>query len=296
MGMVARLVRPFHLLAPVLLIAFPLASHQSDDIVVVSVVGKWVQRSDDSKVSAPLVWGEKRPATGYACGTDGNSIVLAQKTSIDQPVPFPCNKEGRETRIAKCPPPSGYPDCSCAVCLDWKQWPATRSLKQAVKDVLAPLFAKEPDKYMVAVSRGVEEELVDSVAPIQGDVVDLSAAFHDMDSGQYWLSVTPIDRASSTRSAPIRLEYKHGLPATVTLASIQPGLYKILIVDQSGEPAGSDCWILATTAEAYPSISRQFDTAREQASKWPGGVDPSNARALLRAYLESLRPTDPKKT
>ena len=180
----------------------------------------------------------------------------------------------------------------CKVELAPKTWDRRPWWAPFVAPFLA-LIGPNPDRYMVAVSRGVEEELVDSVAPIQGGGVDLGAAFHELDDGTYWVKLTSLS-GSSSPPGPLPLQYKRGSPAIVASGSIRPGLYKVLIVDQSGEPAGSDCWLLAAASADYPALSSKFEQARADSAKLPPEMDPSATRSLLRAYLESLGSADRK--
>lgn len=292
MRMFAKLSRLAVLLALLLTIASAVTSDQTEKIIVVSVTGKWIPQPplDAAHPDKALEWGQSLDPKGCVWGPDGGFIVLAvalySDISKDRPFPFPCEK-GKTSPSPDCPIPPGQQDRICGVSLKPEKWKSGNSALDRIWAVVRPLFTNGPEKYMVAVSRGVEEELVDAVVPIQGNRGDLSAAFREMDSGHYWVRLTPVN-GSSPPSAPLELQFRRGAPASVTFNSLTPELYKVLIVDQAGQPAGSDCWVLATAPEDYSSVSAHFERAREESSKWPEAMDPSAVRALLRAYLESL--------
>ena len=150
------------------------------------------------------------------------------------------------------------------------------------------LFTAEPEKYMVAASRGIEPALADAVVRLQDQSVDLSPAFHEMDAGEYWVKIEPLDRSAKAASSIFELRFVKNSPANILVPAVQPGLHRLVLVDNAGADAGLDCWILVNNSDTYPPVSQAFRRAVQDSSSWPDAMDPSAVRALLRAYLESL--------
>jgi hypothetical protein len=125
--------------------------------------------------------------------------------------------------------------------------------------------------------------------------VDVSPAFHDMDAGEYWVKAEPLEAPAKPVSGVFELRFVKNSPAKILVPAIQPGLYRLRLVDKAGADAGSDCWMLVNNSETYSSTAQAFRRAVQDSSSWPDAMDPSAVRALLRAYLESLAISGGKK-
>jgi hypothetical protein len=254
-------------------------SQQSGSIVVVSIEGDWKYHNK------PVTFGQTLPAQGCLVANDGSLVVKTSDKNAGG-VPLVCEKLRRDPVCGDREPGR------CAVPLNPEKWPKTGGWGDTW-DALSHFLTKEPDKYMVAASRGVEPGLDDAVVPQQADVVDLGAAFREMEVGHYWIQISAASKtAQSVKTFELQFA-PHG-PAVITAPSLQPGLYRVVLVDQADGPAGSDCWILISTPENYSTASNAFHNAVAESSKWPDAMDPSATRALLRAYLESLSISGPR--
>jgi hypothetical protein len=265
------------IVAAVPLVVIPSAvSDQAEHIVVVSLTGDW--KHDDARIT----FGQSLPANGCLFATDG-SVVLQPDKKDASAQPFICEKPWRD------PSCSGHDGDRCAVPLDPGKWKSSGSSLGNLWVAVRKLFTGDPEKYMVAASRGIEPGLVDTVVLLEDHKLDLAPAFREMSDGQYWVKLSPVNGPTpASTGGPIALQYASHHPAIASAPAAQPGLYRLSLVDKNGAPAESDCWILISSREAYPATSQAFQAASEKSSNWPEDMDPAAVRALLRAYLESL--------
>jgi hypothetical protein len=252
-------------------------SDQAERVVVVSVSGDW--KHDEARVT----FGQALPAAGCLFASDG-SVVLQPDKEAAPAQPFVCEKPRRDASCA------GHPADRCAVPLDPAKWKSNGSGLGNLWVAVRKLFTGDPEKYMVAASRGLEPGLVDTVVLLEDRKMDLAPAFSEMSGGQYRVSLTPLNGSvSRAASGPFEVQYSTHHPATVAAPAIQPGLYRLVLTDKAGASAGSDSWILVSTPRNFSSASPAFRAAVKKSSNWPPDMDPSAVRALLRAYLESLQ-------
>jgi hypothetical protein len=259
--------------------ALAVRSQQSGWIVVVSIEGDWKYHN------RPVTFGQTLPAEGCLVANEG-SLVLKTADKNSGGVPLLCEKLRRDPLCGEREPGR------CAVPLNPEKWPKTGGWGDTW-EALSHFLTKDPDKYMVAASRGVEPGLDDAVVPQQAGGVDLGPAFREMEAGHYWIQISPAGKTPQSLKT-FELQFAPHGPALITAPSLQPGLYKVVLVDKSGGPAGSDCWILISSPENYPAASKAFQNAATESSKWPDAMDPAATRALLRAYLESLSTAGPR--
>jgi hypothetical protein len=252
-------------------------SDQPARVVVVSVTGDW--KHDETRVT----FGQSLPATGCLFASDG-AVVLQSDKETAPAQPFVCEKPSRDASCA------GHPADRCAIPLDPTKWKSNGSGLGNLWVAVRKLFTGDPEKYIVAASRGLEPGLVDTVVPLEDHKIDLAAAFSEMSGGKYWVSLTPLNgSASAAATGPFEVQYSAHHSALVSAPAIQPGLYRLVLTDQAGAPGGSDSWILVSAPRNFSSASPAFRAAVEKSSGWPPDMDPSAVRALLRAYLESLQ-------
>ncbi len=269
-------VRTFVFAAILLAVAVAaLAGQVETKILVVSIVGDWKYGNARVRFGQSLT-----PVSGACLSTSDGSIVLRSDDSNGSLHPFACEKPFRDPQ---CP---GQDGARCAVQLNPATWTSTTSASDYFWAKVRKLVAGDPEKYMVAASRGIEDSLTDAVVSQQTPGLDLKPAFREMPSGDYWVKIAPVG-SSSVSARVLPLHFTPHTPALVS-TSFQPGLYNLLLVDKAGVPAGSDCWILISSSENYPHASENFQQATRMSAKWPEEMDPTSVRALLRAYLESL--------
>jgi hypothetical protein len=261
-------------------VALAAQSDQPERVVIISLTGDW--KLD----GATVVFGQRLPAQGCLFGSEG-SVVLQPDKKGAAAQPFICEKPSRDSSC------TGHQSARCAVPLNPRNWKLSGGGLGNVWDAVVHLFTGEPEKYMVAASRGIEPGLVDTVVALQNSGVDLSPALRELPAGQYWVKLETVN-GSKPAGGILELRFTPQHAAIIPEPSIQPGLYRLILVDKSGTPADSDSWILISAPEKYSSTSQAFQLAVQKSSKWPDAMDPSAVRALLRAYLESLSTSQPQ--
>jgi hypothetical protein len=269
--------------------ALALAGDPQPEVLVVSALGDWRQVAPYQMHAKqkPVSFGQRLDVgSGCLYGAAEGAIVLKYATASDNTLyAFPCEK----------PPSVQNPDCtafrgaSCTVNLKklGNKKGVISGFVADLSDTLARLLSAQPERYMVASSRGIEDELNDAVVPLDNGEADLSVVFRGMPAGKYYVEFQAVD-ARVVRGAPLPVVSAKNQKAVVAGPALHPGLYKVLLVDQKGEPAGSDAWIVLAAAADYPVKAAAFQKALEESAKLPAEMDPSATRALLRAYLESL--------
>jgi len=282
-------------LAMVCVAALPMVSDQQpiSQVVVVSVSGgDWTPvcqaaMGECKKAGEPLQpvrFGEKL-TVGAKClfGNAGGSIVLKSSSPTDDLLyPFQCQKQPACAAVSTDPK---VPK-ACAVdlrTLDQKKGFYATFIEPALKRITQ----SQPEKYMVAASRGAESELVDAVVPIENGQIDLQASFREMDPATYYVELA-VPGAPSLAGPPFRVTFAKGQAARVEAHGVRAGLYKLALVTEKGEPGDSDCWILAAAPPEYAKQAAAYERAVSESKKLPEEMDASATRALLRAYLESL--------
>ena len=274
--------------------ALPMVSDQGRgaQVVVVSVSGDWTPvcqaATGDCKATGesrrPVRFGETL-AVGAIClfGTEQGSIVLKYATD-SKLYPFPCEK----ANLSATPACAAAQRKGCGV--DLRTVGKNRGFQAAwsnIIEVMTNLVSAQPDKYMVAASRGAEAELADAVVPLDAGQIDLRSSFRDMDPGTYYVKFAPSGTASP-QGPPLPVTFAKGQPARVAADAMRPGLYRLALVTRQGYPGDSDCWILVAGPPDYAKQAAAYEHAVSESTKLPEEMDPGATRALLRAYLESL--------
>jgi hypothetical protein len=256
---------------------------------IASVTGKWVLMGTGApepvKIATPVT-NESDCIYG-----DGGSVVLErpnlERPNASQLIPFSCDAPHHD---ALCNPDPKIPDipkmCSVKIYEMVDKSGIVNSIKLSWQQIMNRLH-ENPEKYIMAASRGLEPDLSEAVVPLNGSQIDVSAAFKDMPDGEYWVTLAPVGGAVPAGHS-VRLSYKQAMPAMIIATGISPRLYNLILVDQTDSPAGSEAWILVRSQQNYNSASTDFGELVAQSAKWPEQMDPSASRAILRAYLEQL--------
>jgi len=188
---------------------------------------------------------------------------------------YVCQKSPCPDQLIKLPP---EPDKSPA---------PDRSLVDKSFELLAAIFPKEPSRYFSASSRGLEGDLKEAVLLLQGTQADIAPAFADLPAGTYWIRLdSPVESARTT--GPTEVRWQPGRPALFSAAGLKPGLYRLSLLEPSGETTGSEAWILFSSSQEYAANSSAFQTVGQTVDNWPASADPSAIRAILRASLDAL--------
>jgi hypothetical protein len=273
----------------------PMASDQQAQVVVVSVTGDWT--SQDAKGDCKAAGKSRRPVrfgemltAGAMCliGNEGDSIVLKSWSPTDDLL-YPCHCQREDLDKKNICVPLADAQKGCAV--DLRKLGEKKAFLATFFDTISEAFTRmtrsQPDKYMVAASRGAEPELVDAVVPIENGQIDVQAIFREMDPGTYYLELAAVG-APSFSGPPSRVTFAKGQAARVEARGVRAGLYKLTLVTEKSEPGDSDCWVLVAESPEYAKQAAAYERAASESTKLPKEMDAGATRALLRAYLESL--------
>lgn len=153
-----------------------------------------------------------------------------------------------------------------------------------LKGILNRLL-RNPQMYIVAAARGLEEEPQEAVLLINGSEVDLSAALQGMDAGAYAVTLEPVDGTGTPVNGKVR--WAVGNPAKIDVGT-QRGLYRLSVAVEGGESEGSEAWVLLSPSPQYEADAKEFQQAVALTRSWGDRVDASGKRALLRGCLQGL--------
>lgn len=238
------------------LLAGPLLAQTGE---VLGITGSW------SMAGKEVHFGSSIPAGAVLEGKAGATIViLYSHAGKTWRVLRKCDEECRDFRPASAPPQA-----------------VPLTLAERIKQALAPYLHKNPEGLVAAVSRAFPE-LRESVVPLNGGMVDVSAAFRDAMPGEYQVTLEPLTGAAA---APVKLKWTSGVPAQMQVPG-KPGLLRVAIVEASGK-RGSDAWVLAVPPQQFAAANAEFQQVLQQVSEWTD-LDPAATRPLLRAYLQSM--------
>jgi hypothetical protein len=247
---------------------------------IAAVTGNWINTGSSNSKRQPVKFGQAASANDCLYGEKGATIVVEWSNEL---VGYSCTPPFTH----EC---AGLDDDRNKIC-SVKVGVKRASTKEGfVGRFVASVWSRlheDPDKYMIAASRGLEGEFAEAVVPLAGSQLDLSAVFKEMDSGDYWVVLMPVS-GSGESGSPLHLAYKRGGHAVIPSAGISPGLYNIISVDQGGTPLGTEAWALVCAPDTYQSASSQFGQLVAATEKWPAEMDSDATRAILRAYLDQL--------
>ena len=136
--------------------------------------------------------------------------------------------------------------------------------------------------------------LREAVLGLDADQVDLAPVFEQAGEGRYHLLFTAAGRDAHGEPFPtVALNWKRGGAAKVAVRGLKPGLYRLLLLDETmrDEPSGPEAWVLVTDAARFAAASAAFGEARAWSERWRARGSGDAERIFLRAYLDSLRRT-----
>jgi hypothetical protein len=155
--------------------------------------------------------------------------------------------------------------------------------------LMKPRLSLSPEKSAMTYVRGGSGRLSDGVVPLNGAQMDLAPAFQKMPDGEYWLRLVPLS-VPAKPLGPFHIVWSANHPAIVSNPEFRPGLYDLVLLEETGEEEGSQAWIMAAEPQDYGAASADFEDAVKLSEQWSRDTSPSALRTILRAYLESLRP------
>jgi hypothetical protein len=221
---------------------------------------------------------------GNAClASNGGGSLVIEDTISQRSIYVACTEDGG------CPHRAQY-RCVRNVAVASREPEHQQGLLGVFASAVTAAF-QHPDRYRLAVSRGLEPHLTDSVLLQEGDVVDFAPAFADMNSGTYRIRLEPLSGGAPTEV--IQLEWSDQNKGDqhkgiVSIPGLKPGLYRLLRLTADGEQAEPETWVLVDGSDRFMKDAEAFQEARDEVGKWPADVDPRVPGRVLRAYLESL--------
>jgi hypothetical protein len=225
------------------------------------------------------------------------SVVQREIEFQEQNQNLPLQKLDEDASLARfrCEAPpcerqsSGHLVTGCAIDVDpRREWRNGRGVPARCVSPVHREAIENPQRYTVAVSRGVKGAPVDAVLFLESG--RLSAAFREMSAGGGSFEVAPIDaepNAGAGTTGELKFQPKS---APFVDAGISAGLHRLPIPDdETGKPRGSGAWILEDGPGDYPADATAFQNRSEQASKWPQEMDPAAQRTWLGSLTKAKR-------
>lgn len=251
--------------------------------IVLNIDGNWWDSSGQalgfaSRVNGPCVFGD-----GGTLQIADADTKAAQAFAFDQmPVSCASSCKGRPPGIS-----------SRAHCQDATEQAIAKVTEAAtvvagvdLHQLFLRLF-RNPQLYVVAAARGLEDEPEEAVLLIEESEVDLSPALQTLPAGTYTVSLEPIE-GGAPRSARGKVEWQPPKSAKVSFAAVTPGLYRLTAGLEDGDSEGSQTWVVLSPPAHYDADEKKFRAAIALTRSWSDRVDTSGKRAVLRAALRSL--------
>jgi hypothetical protein len=172
------------------------------------------------------------------------------------------------------------------------------SLASRIIGAAMALVSNEPSKYASLVSRGAE--LQEGVVKLEGNQVDLSSVFKNMNGDHYLLRIEPVRGAATISRGrtpkPLEFTWDPRKPTPLIVNQLTPGLYKVRLLDADPggehEPTGNDAWVCLTGPNQYARAATSFDEATRVTKQWGADVKQNTVREFLRASLEVINAQD----
>ncbi len=244
-----------------LLLSVVRANAQDKFGYVLDVRGDWMLNSSAklSKGSAVTVGGV---VTTPAPADGGSYIVIADRTGniFDR---RNCGNSGECSKPIKIPASSG----------------TEQSLTSRIIGAAMALVSNDPAKYASLVSRGTD--LQEAVVKLEGDRIDLSSVFKNMQGDRYLLRFERMSkRVNISRGrSPQPLEFSWDPKKPQSLLESDAGAH---------DPTGNEAWVLVAGPDQYPKASSTFDAATKVTKQWGANVRQNTAREFLRASLDFI--------
>jgi hypothetical protein len=247
---------------------------------VLDVRGDWVLNSSAklSKGSSVTVGGV---ITTPSPNDGGTYIVIADRNGniFDR---RNCSNSGECNKPIKIPAASG----------------GEQSLASRIIGAAMALVSNEPAKYASLVSRGTD--LQEAVVKLEGDKIDLSAVFKNMQGEGYLLRFEQMSKKknnSRDRSPkPLKFNWDPKKPQALVVNELAPGLYKVSLLEVSllesdggaHDPTGNEAWVFVARPDQYSKASATFDAATNVTRQWGTNVRQNTVREFLRASLDFI--------
>ncbi len=154
-------------------------------------------------------------------------------------------------------------------------------------------LTKKPQVLMPAMSRGGETQsaLRDQVVQWSEKGIDPASLLGPDIKDPSNLRFEPLsaEGAPIEGAAPVLVKWAPGLPSPAR-ATLAPGLYNLVVLNQFNLRTGRDAWVLVAKPEAYAQAAPRFQELSAMAASW-NETDPRSARGFLRASLLALSET-----
>jgi hypothetical protein len=239
---------------------------------VLGTTGHWVELDSTGKPLDAIRLGVSIKSNSCVAG-DGGTLVVSM---TDRTTFLTCDRKDKE-----CRPSTEY---KCVRFVSASR--GDRGVLASVIDAALCSGDEHPTHYRLAVSRGLEPHVADSVIELEGTILDFAPAFVDMSPGRYRVRLENVDGGAPI--GPVELEWSESHQGKARIQGIRPGLYRLLRLGPEGDLAEPEAWVLVDGPQDFAKDSAAFQLAKKEIGEWPEGVDPRAPGTVLRAYLESL--------
>jgi hypothetical protein len=246
------------------LVLIPRAQAQEPVGYVIEIEGNWVL--------------EGRPLKQWQGVPPGGVISISSPAKSDR-ITIAAGNKLIASRIC------GRPDsCNQPISLP----PPEESPSSILKWISNKLFGDE-GRYKSQSIRGKEGNLLEAVALLKDERLDLRATFQNMPKGTYSIVIRTLPREGKRKKlGPIPVEWDPETPAPVAVPPVlTPGLYQFELPNGPDELKG-EVWALVSTPEEYSKVAASFEEVKEMTKKWGEQVEPETVGSFLRAGLEYL--------
>jgi hypothetical protein len=247
--------------------------------VVLSIDGDWWDANGEPlgfarPVNGKCVFGQSGSLQVADAGTKAAQTFVYEKMGSqcpcsERPAHIPRNARCVEARIG--PEHTGATEAS--------------ALGAGTLGKIFDWLVRNPQMYVVAAARGIEDDPLEAVVPLAGSEVDLAASLQSLPKGPYTISLGPVNGGAALTA---KLGWTGGGAGRVSIAGCAPGLYKLSATVEGGESESAEAWVLISAPATYAADAREFHEAAETTRSWGDRVDESGKRAVLRACLASL--------
>jgi hypothetical protein len=170
---------------------------------------------------------------------------------------------------------------------------APSTVVERVHQAVARLLFRDPDRYILADSRGSgpPQKIKEDVLLLNDGRLSIGAWFQSVEPGPYALALVYIGRDNrSGNPAALTFTWTGNRAATVDARDITPGLYQARLLPARSvlnQPVSQDAWVLVAAPTAYEKDAAAYRECTASTAGWTQ-VDPSEVQTFLRACLDQV--------
>lgn len=167
-------------------------------------------------------------------------------------------------------------------------------LRERIIEAAMRLFARQPDRFVPALSRGVSQDvsLQDGVAKLNGRQVTFGSLL-DCKAGSYIIEFQSLipGHGSTEESSVVESPFECRGPNSLAVSPkrLAAGLYEVSLLSRTSPKSDViSAWLLLASSETYAESVDSFSQAKALTGEWDGTVAEDAVTTFLRAYLYSL--------